>query len=261
MAAKSSMLSLPNRRMPTDVEPSTPLYKEVKRKILQCLAEGEWKPGDRLPSEAQLAERFGVAVFTIRTGIQELVAKNILVRWQGKGTFVAEHGGKRQRYQFFHIFRNDGTRMLPSRRLIAFEPAIADDEVRSVFGLAKRGRSPDVLRLLLELSVDGELLAVPEIFLPKRRFTDLSADLVSNSGDNLYAVYARHCGVNVLRMEERITAVRAEEPAASMLAVVPGDPVLRITRTAFTFNNVPVEVRRTIVEPRQHHYLFSQEAI
>ena len=57
---------------------SEPLYKEVEQRILRCLADGEWKPGDQLPAEQQIAERFGVAVFTLRAGISELVKSGLL---------------------------------------------------------------------------------------------------------------------------------------------------------------------------------------
>ena len=76
------------------VEAQAPLYKEVERQMMECLARGEWKPGDQIPTESQLAERFGVAVFTIRAGIKKLVDLGILSRHQGKGTFVLLHRAK-----------------------------------------------------------------------------------------------------------------------------------------------------------------------
>ena len=90
------------------IEGSAPLYKEVEREIMQCLARGEWKPGDRLPSEQELADRLGVAVFTIRAGIQKLVDSGILLRRQGKGTFVALHRARPLRNQYLRIFSNAG---------------------------------------------------------------------------------------------------------------------------------------------------------
>lgn len=68
-----------------------PLYKEVKLRLTRGLAAGEWKPGEAIPSEARLAERFNVSIGTIRKAIDELVAERILVRQQGRGTFVASH--------------------------------------------------------------------------------------------------------------------------------------------------------------------------
>src|SRR3972149_2136600 len=118
-----------------EMHASEPLYKQVEKRILQCLAEGEWKPGDQLPTENQLAERFGVAVFTIRGGIRDLAEANILTRKQGKGTFVAKHTRQRQRYLFSRVFRNDGTQIFPERKLLSFEREPASDEVTAILGL------------------------------------------------------------------------------------------------------------------------------
>src|SRR5215216_1631155 len=68
-----------------------PLYKEVKIRLTRGLAAGEWKPGEAIPSESKLAERFNVSIGTIRKAIDELVADRILLRQQGRGTFVATH--------------------------------------------------------------------------------------------------------------------------------------------------------------------------
>ena len=136
-----------------EMDPSEPLYKQVERHILQCLAEGEWKPGDQLPTESQLAERFGVAVFTIRAGIRALVAANILIRKQGKGTFVARHTRQRQRYQFSHIYRNEGVQIFPDRELLSFEKARATDKVAGLLGMEKEER-PALYRIECSLTID-----------------------------------------------------------------------------------------------------------
>src|SRR5687767_4247405 len=60
-----------------------PLYREVTRRLLDCLARGEWTPGATLPTERELAQRFGVAVSTIRAGVAQLTATGVLVRRQG----------------------------------------------------------------------------------------------------------------------------------------------------------------------------------
>src|SRR5690606_21176071 len=68
-----------------------PLYKGVKLLITQGRMAGEWRPGQAIPSESRLAGRFGVSLGTVRKAIDELVAEKILVRHQGRGTFVAAH--------------------------------------------------------------------------------------------------------------------------------------------------------------------------
>jgi GntR family transcriptional regulator len=77
----------------SELDPSaaigTTLYKEVKRQMLHALAAGEWNPGEAIPAEKRLCERFAVSIGTLRKAIDDLVAESILIRHQGRGTFVA----------------------------------------------------------------------------------------------------------------------------------------------------------------------------
>ena len=69
----------------------SPLYQQIKGLVLQSLQAGEWKPGDTIPSEFELAARYKVSQGTVRKAIDELAKDHLLVRRQGKGTFVATH--------------------------------------------------------------------------------------------------------------------------------------------------------------------------
>src|SRR5436190_44350 len=96
------------------------LYKSVRAAMTSSLARGEWKPGDLIPSEFALAERFGVSKGTIRRALDELVAEKILVRRQGSGTYVAIHSRDRALYHFFHLASRDGKKELPVRELLSY---------------------------------------------------------------------------------------------------------------------------------------------
>ena len=78
----------------------SPLYQQIKGLILQGLENGEWKPGEAIPSEMELALRFRVSQGTVRKAIDELAAENLVVRRQGKGTFVATHAERHVQYRF-----------------------------------------------------------------------------------------------------------------------------------------------------------------
>src|SRR5512141_1096298 len=78
----------------------SPLYQQIKGLILQSLEAGEWKPGEAIPSEIELAARFRVSQGTVRKAIDELAAENVVVRRQGKGTFVATHAERQVQYRF-----------------------------------------------------------------------------------------------------------------------------------------------------------------
>ena len=80
-----------NTSLSSTVPLGSPLYEQVKQAVLAALAQGEWKQGEAIPPEKNLAERFGVSIGTLRKAIDELAAENILVRHQGRGTYVAVH--------------------------------------------------------------------------------------------------------------------------------------------------------------------------
>src|SRR5919205_4295357 len=121
-----------------------PLYKEVKLRLTRDLAAGEWKAGGAIPSETRLAERFNVSIGTIRKAIDELVAERILLRQQGRGTFVATHSEDRTLFYFFHIVGKDGSRELPVTELLSFSKAHASAVEHELLGIE---RNAPVLRM------------------------------------------------------------------------------------------------------------------
>ena len=236
------------------LETRAPLYKEVEREIMQRLASGEWKPGDQLPTEPELAERFGVAVFTIRAGIQRLVESGVLLRRQGKGTFVALHRARPFRNQFLRVFSNDGEKASWDRQLISLEKKRASDEVAAVLKLGESATERAVYEVMFLLKNEGKAVAFVESKMNARTFRNVSEATLRDSADNFYAVFQERFGVNVIRIEERVRAVRAGRAGARWLGADPGDPMLRIERVAYTYNDVPVELRYYNVQAASYCY-------
>src|SRR3954464_8980664 len=85
-----------------------PLYEQIKILLTQSLVAGEWKPGEAIPSEMELASRFNVSQGTVRKAIDELASEHILMRRQGKGTFVASHNEPSYRYRFLRVTTDAG---------------------------------------------------------------------------------------------------------------------------------------------------------
>jgi GntR family transcriptional regulator len=112
-----------------------PLYRVVKRSLLVGIESGRFPAGEALPNEAALAQAFGVSIGTLRHGVDELVAEHILVRRQGRGTFVALHSDDRFLFQFFHVERSDGLRESPQVELVSFERVRVDEEAADALGL------------------------------------------------------------------------------------------------------------------------------
>jgi GntR family transcriptional regulator len=81
----------------------SPLYRQIKTLILQGLESGEWRPGEAIPSESELAIRYNVSQGTVRKAIDEMAAENLVVRRQGKGTYVATHDDPRAFFRFLRL--------------------------------------------------------------------------------------------------------------------------------------------------------------
>lgn len=245
-------------RIPYAGANAVPLYKQVKADLLQRISKGEWKPGEVLPTEQMLATHYRVGIATIRSAIGELVVSNIVDRIQGKGTFVSAHSRERDIYRFFHVVREDGIKELPKSELVYLKKARADHALNDTLGLSARGFPPTVFTVRNVLVVSGCRLVVSDIAIPTAMFPGLTPKVIREGGDTLYGVYQNHYGINIIRVTERLRAVKAPSDVAKVLSIQPRDPVLEINRIAYTFDNVPVEARRSWVRTDNFYYLWEQ---
>ena len=233
-----------------------PLYKHVKHEIVRSLTEGEWKPGQLMPSEAKLAGRYSVAISTIRAALAELAMAGVVVRRQGKGTFVAIHGEEQSVYRHFHVVRNDGRKGLPVSEVVSFRKAAAEDEAADLLALP-RTPAPQVFKLRNILRVGGVAIAVSDIVLPASVFGGLTVRMLGE-GRILYAVYQQRFGITIVRTTEKVRSVGADAVAAKVFGMRLSEPVLEVRRGAYTFGGVPGEVGRSQFDTRTHHYAIEQ---
>lgn len=230
----------------------SPLYRHVISQITQKLESGEWRSGDTIPSEPRLAEQFEVSVGTIRKAIDELVAGQILIRHQGRGTFVSTHSEDHYRYHFFHIVDADGTKRFPAVELLAFRRGRADGNEAAKLGL-KRGAP--VIRVVNLLRLDDEPVVLDHITIGARQFPGLSRAVFVGRPGTIYHLYQERYGVSVIRAVERLRAVTADGATGKALGVRTGDPLLEIERLAYTYRDRPVELRVSQVSTEHHAYL------
>ena len=229
-----------------------PLYGQVRAMIERALEAGDWAPGEAIPSEIDLASRFGVSQGTVRKAIQALAADNLLVRRQGKGTFVATHTEeKASNFRFLRIRRNDGQPEYPKSRLVDLRRARAGADAARRLAL-KSGEPIFVLRRVLEYG--GIPAVLDEISLPASLFRGLTRERCAAYAGSMYGFFETEFGVRMVRAEERLHAVAASGAAASLLRVTPGTPLLAVERVAYTYGERPVELRRGFCTTRNEHY-------
>src|SRR3954471_597816 len=155
-----------------------PLYKQIQSDILKCLASGEWRAGQQLPTEPELAKRFGVAIYTVRAGIGELVSAGILARRQGKGTFVARHERDHARQVFAKIFDANKRKAIPTRqKVVFFRKQLADEAAREQLGLVQRQKT-HVYFWEVVVEMDGVPICVRHITVPCGLFTGLTGRIL-----------------------------------------------------------------------------------
>ncbi len=229
-----------------------PLYRASKLALLRAIESGAVPPGGALPSERELARQLGVSIGTLRRAVDELVAEHILIRRQGRGTFVATHTADRFLFQFFHVERSDGLREAPQVELLAFERVRIDEEAAAA--LALRSGEPGI-QIENRLSLQGRPVMYDRIVVPAGLFRGLTEARFARRPSTIYHLYQSEYGITVTRALERARAVAADRTAARVLGVAVGAPLLQVRRTALTFGDKPVEFRVSALNTAHHDYV------
>jgi len=231
----------------------TPLYVEVRDEILARIGSGAWAPGEMLPSESAIGAEFDVSQGTVRKALDELVQRNLLVRRQGKGTFVAAHTPERALFHFFHIAADDGTRSLPTKsHVLSCRRRRADKAEADALAL---GRSARIIEIRRVREMGGTTALAETVCVPAPLFSDLDKRAVAEVPNELYQMYEERYGITVHRAVERLRAVGASKDDAALLGVKPGTPLLEIERIAETVDGRPVELRSSRCLTEGRHYL------
>jgi len=232
----------------------SPLYQQIRGLILNSLRSGEWKPGESIPSEVELATRYRVSQGTVRKAIDELASENLLLRRQGKGTFVATHAEQQVQFRFLKLVPDSGTQGSegPAQRtIIECRRTRASTDVTRALAL----RSGDqVLQARRVLSFGGSPTILEDIWLPALPFKGLTAERLANYQGAMYALFETEFNVRMVRAEEKIRAVAASPAQAQLLGVAPGAPLLSVERVAYTYQDEPMELRRGYYRTDTHHY-------
>jgi len=229
----------------------SPLYQQIKALITQSLQSGEWKPGELIPSEVELAGRFKVSQGTVRKAIDELAAENLVMRRQGKGTFVSTHHEARAHFRFLRLVPDEGVPHYPESKFIEVKRVRAPADVARLMDL----KSGDAVIFIKRVQYfDGIPTIVEELWLPGLIFKGLTAERLVEYKGPMYGLFETEFGTRMIRASEQIRAVCADAGAAQLLNIDPGTPLLSSERVSFTYGDKPVELRRGLYLTSRHHY-------
>jgi len=254
----SATSSLPNSNQSgaagsgSGVSPTfSPLYQQIKALLMQSLQSGEWKPGELIPSEVELANRFKVSQGTVRKAIDELSAENLVVRRQGKGTFVATHHEARAQVRFLRLMPDAGEAHHPENKIIEVKRLRAPAEVARLLDL-KAGDSVIFIKRIQ--SFEGVPTILEELWLPGAIFKGLTAERLSEYKGPMYGLFESEFGTRMIRAAEKIRAISAEQGVADLLGAALHAPLLSVERVSYTYGDKPVEFRRGLYLTDRHHY-------
>ena len=199
-----------------------PLYRQIAGLITRSLDGGEWKPGEAIPSELELAARFKVSQGTVRKAIDELAGANLLVRRQGKGTFVATHSEERTQFRFLRLAPDDGSAERLARKFLDCRRMRPSNEVAQALDIPT---SQAVLQVRRLLYFRGAPVVMDDLWLPLGLFKGLTEQRLSEYEGPLYGLFEAEFGVRMIRAEERILTAdprHADYRLAVPYRLVPG---------------------------------------
>lgn len=215
----------------------TKLYLRVKDWLRAAIEKGDYRPGDRIPSEHELMKRFGVSRSTIRQAISELVLEGWLFRVQGSGTYVARPK-YRQTLSRLTSFTED-MRLLgltPRSRLLLCRVEEADGPTAAALAISP---GEEVIRIERLRFADDEPMALNTSILPRRLVPGLE-DLDLERG-SLYEILEKRYGLILSRAEQTLEPALADPYAAELLGVPVGAPLLLVEGVVYLKNGAPVE--------------------
>ena len=227
-----------------------PLYDQLVD-ILTDKIEHEYRPGDIMPSERELSERYGLSRTTVRLALQELERLGLVVRQHGRGTFVADRSAQTtnlsQTYSFTEQMREMGR--VPSTDTLEFLELETDKNLAEHLGCRIGERALKLKRLR---SADGMPLMVERTYLPMRKFLSFKLPMLDHK--SLYTVMEEDFHEVIRVAEEEFYASIARPADAQLLDIPEGSPVLDLVRTTYNINNEIIEYTLSVARADQFKY-------
>lgn len=236
-------------------EASKPLYLRMKEDLLRRVQSGEWRPGELVPSENALAAEYAVSVGTARKAIEELADQRLLVRQRGRGTTVAMHNQREQIQRHYRLETDEGVRLNREATYLDVTAARANATEARAFGI-NRGASISRVRRLR--SANNRPFVIEYLTLREDIMPGIGALVDATRPQILYELLERQYHIIIAKVQEQVTAVKADAADAELLGVPVGEPMLQIERIGIDLKGVVVE--RRIMRARNDTRYVSESA-
>lgn len=213
----------------------TPLYVQLMEELETSIRNGVYKPGDKIMTEAEMAKEYGVSLITVRKAVGSLMEKGLVVRKQGKGTFVTKPKYSRNMKKlqsFTEMCEQMGVK--PGAQALENRLIMADKKVADRLGIEPGSNVVYISRLRL---ADGEPVQVEKSYFPLKYAFLLEEDL--NNG-SMFECLKEKAGAKVASSEKMIELCRATAEEAALMDVKKGDYLLFVKSTAYDENGEPM---------------------
>lgn len=231
---------------------SLPLYKSIKLELIRAIGGRDIQGGMALPTEKELADQYGVSVGTVRRAMADLVAEKVLVRQQGRGTFLAPFDSSRMLNSFWHIVRKDGVREIPIVQTLRFEEASATENTAKLLKI----KPGDPIFWIVNLMIMGGMpMLLDGLHIPQALFRGLTRAQFVGRDSTIYDLYRNAFGITVVKTVDQVSALAADSETAKKLDLALGTPLLEIVRVASTFDEQPVELRRSLMHTEKYEFV------
>ncbi len=249
------VFSSPQKKYPLDPKLPAPLYYQLQKIIQKAIDEGLLQPGEKLPSERELAKTYNINRLTVRQATNALVNKGVLVRKRGLGTFVAQ---AKLNQGLFHLtsFTEDmiSRGLKPATLLLSFSIKTPENQIQEELKLRPGGKIYLIERLRL---ANNEPMAREISFLPFSLFPGMNKrDLEHGS---LYSLLRDKFNLTLGRAKETLEALAAEKKEADLLGILPGTPVFLRERLTYTEQGEPFEFVRSFYRADRYKFFFYLE--
>ncbi len=206
----------------------TPLYVQLMAEIEKEIQQGIYKPGDKIMTESEMAKTYGVSLITVRKAMGSLMERGLVVRKQGKGTFVTKpkiSKNIRKLQSFSEMCRQMGLR--PGARMLENRLVQVDPKMAARLGVEPGSNVIYISRLRY---ADQEPVQVEKNYFPLKYAFLLDAKFDNNS---LFEFLSEKAGVRVAASEKMIELCRATAEEAALLDMKKGDNLLFVRSTAY----------------------------
>jgi GntR family transcriptional regulator len=229
----------------------TPAYLQIEEQLADRIEGGEFAPGDRLPTERELSEQLEVSRMTVRAAMDRLVQRDLIVRRQGKGTFVAEEKLRQDASKLQGFFENTvGQGILPVSRLLERREVFA---TRHLAGILDVSVGEPLYRVVRLRGARGVAVVLETSYFPAAVVPGLLAMDLEHS--SIYRLMGQSFDARPVRARQSLEVATAQAEEAAALGIPPGSPVMLVERVSWDALDRTVEYARDLYHPDRSRFV------